>query len=133
MHVEWAKAGARADRCEEEVVMSDEEMRQVLQFCNWKAGWWREQGDRRANLLQGRPSLIKGLSAYAAEQAHLEEMIAKQWEEKWCGVRGRARSVIALVMGMALEDGGNQSNDEVEVELELDEMVELDEPQDVYE
>jgi hypothetical protein len=33
LRVEWAKAKARAARWEEEVVLLDEEMRRVIQFC----------------------------------------------------------------------------------------------------
>ncbi|KAF8223543.1 hypothetical protein L208DRAFT_1078317, partial [Tricholoma matsutake] len=38
--VEWVKAQVRAERWWEEVILLEEEMRRVLEFCQWKARWW---------------------------------------------------------------------------------------------
>jgi len=73
LRVEWAKAKARADRWEEEVVLLDEEMRCVLVFCEWKQAWWKQQ---IASRLEVSPELADGLSAYAHKQAAMEAGIA---------------------------------------------------------
>lgn len=40
LQVEWAKAQARKQRWEEEVLLIHEEMRRVVMFYEWKAHWW---------------------------------------------------------------------------------------------
>ncbi|KIM71813.1 hypothetical protein PILCRDRAFT_24708, partial [Piloderma croceum F 1598] len=80
LRVEWAKAKVRADRWEEEVVLLDEEMRRVLEFCRWKVSWWAEQVPRREAL---PAPLAEGLKAYAAEQADMEHRISLSWTAKW--------------------------------------------------
>ena len=67
--MEWAKAMAQADRWEEDVVLLDEEMCRVLDFCKWKADWWTKQVLLRRVL---DAPLIEGLHAYTAEQADME-------------------------------------------------------------
>ncbi|KAG1871548.1 hypothetical protein F4604DRAFT_1881169 [Suillus subluteus] len=44
LRVEWCKAWARAHWWEEEVQLLCEEMRCVLAFLEWQAGWWDAQG-----------------------------------------------------------------------------------------
>ncbi|KAJ7099018.1 hypothetical protein C8R44DRAFT_593419, partial [Mycena epipterygia] len=41
LRVEWAKTRARAHRWTEEVDLLEEEMRRILVFLEWRAGWWR--------------------------------------------------------------------------------------------
>ncbi|KIM82772.1 hypothetical protein PILCRDRAFT_7683 [Piloderma croceum F 1598] len=88
IRVEWAKAKARTARWEEEVILLDEEMRRVLQFCDWKAKWWR-------NLLSLRTPddnmLSEGLATYTAQQAAQELDIAQNWEAKWKAAVTRRR------------------------------------------
>jgi hypothetical protein len=91
LRVEWAKAKARADRCEEEVILLDEEMRRVLQFCQWKAMWWLEQAPCREDL---PPQLAEGLRAYAEEQADLERCISSLWTTKWAVARALAQPIL---------------------------------------
>ncbi|KAF8224566.1 hypothetical protein L208DRAFT_1310555 [Tricholoma matsutake] len=43
IRVKWAKARARAEQWQEEVILLEEEMRRVLEFCQWKARWWEYQ------------------------------------------------------------------------------------------
>jgi len=68
-------------------------MRRILQFCNWKARWWRDQlslrtPDTTDNILS------EGLQAFAEQQAAQEFDIAKDWESKWRAVRVRARPIV---------------------------------------
>ncbi|KAJ7833212.1 hypothetical protein B0H14DRAFT_3087705 [Mycena olivaceomarginata] len=80
IRVEWTKARARADRWKEELLLLEEEMRRVLEFCRWKAKWWDNQRAART----GVPGpLAEGLWAYATEQAAREREWAAQWEGKW--------------------------------------------------
>ncbi|KAJ7601666.1 hypothetical protein DFH06DRAFT_939375, partial [Mycena polygramma] len=43
IQVEWMRARARAERWREEVILVEEEMRRVLEFCRWKAQWWKDR------------------------------------------------------------------------------------------
>ncbi|KAF8069134.1 hypothetical protein FPV67DRAFT_1415501 [Lyophyllum atratum] len=43
LRIEWCRTRARAMRWAEEVELVQEEMRRVLAFLSWKAGWWLEQ------------------------------------------------------------------------------------------
>jgi hypothetical protein len=94
--VEWAKAKARADRWEEEVILLDEEMRRVLEFCRWKALWWTEQVPRRENL---SAQLAEGLCAYAEEQANQEQRICMAWTTKWSSARALAHPILQAALG----------------------------------
>jgi hypothetical protein len=93
LRVEWAKAKARAARWEEEVVLLDEEMRRVIQFCDWKAEWWRNQPLQRV-LDFTNNILSDGLKAFAEQQAAQEINIAEDWAAKWSAVRIRAAPII---------------------------------------
>jgi hypothetical protein len=72
LHVEWAKAKARADHWEEEVMLLNEEMCQTLEFCSWKANWWETQITQWESYLLPDDLLTEGLKAYAHQQAVLE-------------------------------------------------------------
>ncbi|KAJ7919816.1 hypothetical protein B0H13DRAFT_2320104 [Mycena leptocephala] len=94
--VEWMKARARVARWREEVILLEEEMQRVLEFCTWKAQWWRKRvtpvrPDSRGTIC---PQLAEGLRAYAREQAHWEESWAATWERKWAPVRPHADLVV---------------------------------------
>jgi hypothetical protein len=112
IRVEWTKARARADRWREELVLLDEEMRRVIVFCNWKAGWWDE---RRASRTGVSNELAEGLWAYAAEQAARERTWEEKWSTKWRAVRARAAA--------ALSDQVLDVTEVVPLEVELDEEV----------
>lgn len=113
LRVEWAKARARADRWEEEVVLLDEEMRRVLMFCEWKNRWWKDQVARRLVTLpeseENRafvsPELAEGLRAFSEDQAAQESALALSFSGKWSAVRARARPLINRVMGI-VDPGG---------------------------
>ncbi|KIM91411.1 hypothetical protein PILCRDRAFT_607 [Piloderma croceum F 1598] len=80
LRVEWAKAKARVDWWQEEVILLDEEMRQVLEYCKWKEDWWIKQVPCRGDV---SARLTEGLHAYAEEQADLERRIHSSWTTKW--------------------------------------------------
>lgn len=95
LRVKWAKAKARADRWEEEVILLDEEMHHVLEYCKWKEAWWMQQVGARKDIL---PQLEEGLCAYAAEQADMEGRIRLSWGTKWGAVRELAQPIIQAAM-----------------------------------
>ncbi|KAJ7716378.1 hypothetical protein B0H16DRAFT_1741305 [Mycena metata] len=92
LRIEWAKTRARSLRWTEEVDLLEEEMRRVLQFFTWRAGWWEEQIGRR-DLPDGAHS--EGETAYAARQAALLIELRDTFAQQWSGLaelvqRGRA-------------------------------------------
>lgn len=80
LRVEWAKAQARKHRWEEEVLLIQEEMRRVVKFHEWKAGWWRTQVARRFNV---DARVLHGVAAYAEKQAYLCECLARSCVRSW--------------------------------------------------
>ena len=80
LRIEWAKALARAERWEEEVLLLREEMRRVLFFLDNKAKWWREQGQLKSD---SDPVIASGLISYAEKQASLQEQLATSFASMW--------------------------------------------------
>ena len=116
LHVEWAKAKARADRWEEEVILLDEEMRRVLVFCQWKESWWMEQAPLRQGLSR---ALEEGLQAYAGEQADMEKQIRISWTAKWARARELAEPILLVAFGVAPVQGLVEgSSDLIELDIE---------------
>lgn len=121
LRVEWAKAKARAERWEEEVVLINEEMRRVLVFCRWKATWWKEQvGFRTTTVL-----IDAGLRAYSERQAAMEDNIAALFSRKWEAVRVQAWPVIEKLWGRV---GGSmvEPDDDLDLDIGGSSIVELD-------
>lgn len=118
IRVEWMKARARADRWREEIMLVDEEMRRVLDFCTWKANWWMERVNGREGVSE---PLAEGLRAYALEQATRERAWATSWGAMWSPIRARA--------GLVLRDHVVNVMEEVLVPL----LVELEEEDDEME
>ncbi|KAJ7807698.1 hypothetical protein B0H14DRAFT_3091221 [Mycena olivaceomarginata] len=85
IRVEWVKARARADRWREELILLEEEMRRVLEFCSWKARWWDERVESRSDSVT--PELVEGLRAYTLVQAVRERAWEAQWRAKWAAAR----------------------------------------------
>ncbi|KAI9059925.1 hypothetical protein FKP32DRAFT_1613943 [Trametes sanguinea] len=86
MRAEWACSKARAERWEEEVILLAEEMRRVVAYWEWQAGWWEEQADRRAHALQGQhlPSdLGDGVRAFALRHVQMFNQLAARCRERW--------------------------------------------------
>jgi hypothetical protein len=117
LRVEWAKAMARADRWEEDVILLNEEMRRVLEFCHWKAAWWMEQVPLREDV---SALLAEGLRAYAEEQADMERRIQAAWEAKWAAARELARPIIQVVLGEAPTEPTQQVVGPIELDIEDD-------------
>ncbi|KAF7377213.1 CxC2 domain-containing protein [Mycena sanguinolenta] len=120
IRIEWTKARARADRWKEELILLEEEMRRVLQFCGWKKQWWQSRVNCERDV---SPELREGLRAYALAQAARERSWEIDWETKWAAVRERAKAVMRdhIIDVSAL----------LPLEVELDEeMVEEDEYDD---
>ena len=82
MRSEWAKMKARQDRWDEEYQLVQEEMRRIVAYLEWKAGWWKAQALRRS---VGNPALAQGLSAYAHRQESLLISLAASSAMKWIG------------------------------------------------
>ncbi|KAJ7030526.1 hypothetical protein C8F04DRAFT_1263825 [Mycena alexandri] len=112
IRIEWTKARARADRWREEVILLEEEMWRVLEFCKWKARWWE---DRTVGRPDASNVLAEGVRAYTLEQVTRERFWATSWERKWAAVRARA----ALALSGQLVDVTSEVALEVEVEDEV--------------
>ncbi|KDR84217.1 hypothetical protein GALMADRAFT_54716 [Galerina marginata CBS 339.88] len=80
LRVEWAKSRARASRAREEVMLLKEEMRRVLAFLQWKAGWWTERLEPRDGLTK---ELKEGIQAFAKSQSKLQEDLATHFRTLW--------------------------------------------------
>ncbi|KAG6809653.1 hypothetical protein H0H92_015320 [Tricholoma furcatifolium] len=124
IRLEWMKARARAERWREEVILLEEEMRRVLQYCGWQAEWWDQQA-RSTN----SAALDEGLHAFAAEQAFVERARANLWCTRWAPVRQRAYD--------ALQDQLDSVNgelldqyEEIEVELDFDDLYMQDDTEE---
>ena len=83
LQVEWAKAQARKQRWEEEVLLVQEEMRRVVMYHEWKAGWWHSQAARRSDV---DASVVHGVMAYAEKQAYFCECLARSCVASWLPV-----------------------------------------------
>ena len=91
LRVEWLKCHARAARWKEEILLLEEEMRQAIQFCVWKANWWETQAQCRTSI----PShLADGIAAYATEHADTEHRWFTSWFNSWLPIRQWAKLVL---------------------------------------
>ncbi|KAG0700257.1 hypothetical protein DFH29DRAFT_1070211 [Suillus ampliporus] len=80
LRVEWCKARARAHRWGEEVLLLREEMRRVLAFFEWQAGWWDKQGARHQFVSH---EFMEGALAYAHRQATLRRRMSTHFRSLW--------------------------------------------------
>ncbi|KAJ7314860.1 hypothetical protein DFH08DRAFT_917800 [Mycena albidolilacea] len=81
LQIEWAKTRARAWRWTEEVDLVEEEMRRVLEFQRWKAGWWIGMDPRP--LAADDQALREGCTAYARRQSRMQLDLRRRFEENW--------------------------------------------------
>ncbi|KAJ7805682.1 hypothetical protein B0H14DRAFT_3153313 [Mycena olivaceomarginata] len=79
IRVEWARARARKDRWDEEVMLLREEMRRVLRYLEWQAQWWRDQATRRKDW---DSATAAGAEAYALKQGTWSERLVYEEEER---------------------------------------------------
>jgi hypothetical protein len=80
MCVEWAKVRARMLKWQEELLIMQEEMRQVIAYHMWKVAWWREMGSLRTN---SDLTILSGLLGYAHRQAAIHSRMAEQCVLHW--------------------------------------------------
>ena len=80
MHVEWAKARAHMKRWDEELLIVQEEMRQVIVYHEWKAAWWRDRSSLRND---NDLAILNGVSGYAYKQAAICARMAEQCALHW--------------------------------------------------
>ncbi|KAK6981487.1 CxC2 domain-containing protein [Favolaschia claudopus] len=82
LRVEWAKTRARAHRWTEEVDLLEEEMRRVLQFLEWKAGWWTGLVGQREAVVSDAV-LNEGFTAYARRQSRTQLDLRARFQANW--------------------------------------------------
>ncbi|KAJ7215649.1 hypothetical protein C8J57DRAFT_1199378 [Mycena rebaudengoi] len=80
IRVEWARAQARKERWEEEVMLLREEMRRVLRYLEWQTRWWRDQTSRRSDW---DAASAAGAKAYALKQATWSERLGGFLRAQW--------------------------------------------------
>ncbi|KAJ6482785.1 hypothetical protein C8R45DRAFT_1100033 [Mycena sanguinolenta] len=119
IRVEWMKARAQVDRWREELILVEEEMRHVLEFCRWKAWWWHERIEVRGDMASTEitPALAEGLSAYVHEQIPRKEAWLAAWGGKWEKVRARTE----IILHEHLVDVAEEVLVPMQVELDDDE------------
>ncbi|KAJ6448052.1 hypothetical protein C8R47DRAFT_1085105 [Mycena vitilis] len=101
LRVEWSRAKARKRRWEEEVLILREEMRRVLRYLEWQAGWWMV----RVSVRKGEAEALRaGLSAYAQRQAHIHAELYEFFRTEWSLSVGEAAK--GIVSG-PVEDGAD--------------------------
>lgn len=80
--VQWAKCQARAERYEEEVQLTVEEMGRTLRYFEWKRDWWISLVPPSGNS-DSLPDIQDGLRAYARRQSHLYDELVTFFVTHW--------------------------------------------------
>ena len=88
LRIEWCKARARAHRWSEECELLEEEMRHVIDFFHWQAGWWLDKvkdaaWDHMGPLHASSAQHTEGRQAYARRQAAIKSSMAQLCTESW--------------------------------------------------
>jgi hypothetical protein len=84
MRAHWAKCHARAERYEEEVLLTLEEMGRTLRYFEWKRDWWLAlQSEREMSESPPPASVRRGLQAYAHRQANVYDSLALSFLKRW--------------------------------------------------
>lgn len=84
MRVHWAKCQARAERYEEEVALTVEEMGRTLSYFEWKRSWWLTLGsEREKSDTPTSAGVQRGLNAYAHRQASIYETLVVSFVSRW--------------------------------------------------
>ncbi|ESK84380.1 hypothetical protein Moror_10169 [Moniliophthora roreri MCA 2997] len=115
--VEWCKAHARADQSQEELELLEEEMCQAIDFCIWRAQWWKDQVGCQQGISR---HLAEGLRAYAMEQSELEMIRATTWSATWSPIRQRLATIMNALREDHDLDAMLQQLGTLTVELDLD-------------
>ena len=80
----WARCQARAERYEEEVQLTLEEMRRTLKFFEWKSDRWLTSQDQRTTSETAPDLQVQhGLRAYAHRQAAMYSSLVKIFADHW--------------------------------------------------
>ena len=80
--VQWAKCQARAERYEEEVQLTVEEMGRTLRYFEWKRDWWLSLMLEWTKC-NHPPDIQDGLHAYACRQSHLYNELVTLFVTHW--------------------------------------------------
>ena len=84
MRVHWAKCQARAERYEEEVTLTVEEMGRTLRFFEWKkAQWLSLQSSRTRSATPPSIQVQRGLRAYSCRQVHIYNTLITSFVNLW--------------------------------------------------
>ena len=84
MRVHWAKCQARAERYEEEVELTIEEMGRTLCYFEWKQSQWLSvQSERENSDSPPPPDVQRGLRAYAHRQANIYGTLVVSFANRW--------------------------------------------------
>ncbi|KAJ6545302.1 hypothetical protein B0H19DRAFT_1238233 [Mycena capillaripes] len=113
LRIEWAKTRAKAMRYVEEVDLLEEEMRRVLQFLHWRAGWWRSLVGLRDHL-EPRAPLREGQAAYGLKQAGYMEDLADRFQTSWKDVPEFVEHARTLYATFSADDEDAEEEEEEE-------------------
>jgi hypothetical protein len=84
MRAHWAKCQARAERFEEEVSLTLEEMGRTLLYFEWKRAWWLSlQSEREMSDSPPPVGVRHGLRAYAHRQANVYHALSLSFLKRW--------------------------------------------------
>ena len=84
MRVHWARCQARAERYEEEVMLTVEEMGRTLRYFEWKKSQWLSlRFCRKQSTLPPPIDIQQGLEGYACRQAHVYETLIVSFANLW--------------------------------------------------
>ncbi|KAG0692589.1 hypothetical protein DFH29DRAFT_788815, partial [Suillus ampliporus] len=81
--IKWCKARAQAMCWAEEVELLKEEMQRILQFFEWDAQCWDEQGLEDALQNVDDDDKREGLIAYVKRQASLHQRVTESFRTRW--------------------------------------------------
>ena len=82
----WARAQARAERYEEEVTLTVEEMGRTLQYFKWKSSWWQSiSSEQSQSSNPPPPNVWDGLHAYARRQSYIYDKLITLFVNDWHG------------------------------------------------
>jgi hypothetical protein len=80
----WARAQARAERYEEEVNLTVEEMGRTLKYFGWKRLWWQSIACERSQSSDPPPLDVQdGLCAYAHRQSYIYGKLITVFVNHW--------------------------------------------------
>ena len=82
----WSRAQARAERYEEKVKLTVEEMGRTLKYFKWKKSWWESiSSDRARSNNPPPPDVQDGLHAYACRQSYIYDQLITLFVNHWRG------------------------------------------------